>query len=101
MESFTCESFVIENFDPNDRTDLGSLGRVECQGRDSLGRSVYRFCHNYGHGVWIELYHRQFRPLKNVFIIDKGVLSDGTPVHLVAMKDPALFQWQGQLFRFG
>jgi hypothetical protein len=101
MKSFECESFVIENFNPNDRTDLGALGCVEHHGRDSYGRDVYRFIHSYEHGAWIAIYPRQFRPLKNVFVIEKGVLSDGTPVHLVAMKDPAIFQWQWQMFQFG
>jgi hypothetical protein len=100
MEFFDCQNFVIENFDPNDHTDLGSLGRVVYCGRDSLGRSVYRFCHNYDNGVWIELYPWQFHALKNVYVIEIGVLDDGTRVHLVAKKSPAIFEWQGQLFQF-
>jgi hypothetical protein len=101
MERFVCENFIVENFEPNDHTDLGSLGCVEHCGRDSYGRNVYKFKHSYDHGAWICVYPWQFRPLKNVFVIDTGVLSDGTPVHLVAMKDPAFFEWQGQLFSFG
>jgi hypothetical protein len=101
MAKFECESFVILNFNPNDHSDLGSIGRVMYCGRDFLGRSVYRFCHNYDNGVWIELYPWQFHALKNVYVIETGILEDDTPVHLVALKDPAVFQWQGQLFRFG